>query len=91
MGDMADYLRDQEIGDYGWWPDNGMLEPPAPRVTRASLWKPKQGKPVAVKNLELDHLKNILKMKKEGRLHLPDAWTVVLERELKRRLGRCRA
>jgi hypothetical protein len=83
MGDMADYYREQEEA-YGTWPDDN-LEDDSPRITRASRWTTRDGQKIAVRDMTVEHLRNILKMHAGGRVRMPDAWLVALQRELARR------
>jgi hypothetical protein len=84
VGDMAEYYKEQELLYGDTWPDDTMFRHEI-RVTRASRWKTRDGKLIAIWDMTTEHLTNILKMHDRGRLHMPDVWRAALEREAARR------
>jgi len=84
MGEMAEYYMEQDCSA-DVWPDEQLSADPPRRVTRLSKWRTRSGQEIAVRDLQTDHLQNILKMHSQGRLQMPDAWVLSLEREMRRR------
>jgi len=85
VGDMADYYKEQQIGE----------EFARPEITRESLWHTADGRVIKIKDLEDQHLLNIIRcfrnMSPEGTRVYPESptarrnWVNALANEAYRR------